>query len=250
MEAGNRILETYNNDNNVESIKVDKSPLTQADLDSHNHITESLRSISSLPILSEESDSISFKERKSWKRYWLIDPLDGTKEFLKRNGEFTVNIALIENNKPILGVIHSPVLKETYWGSKKNGSYFQKNHNQAELIKVSSKQKGTLRILTSRSHMNDELNQYISKKNDVKIIKMGSSLKFCLIANGTADIYPRHGPTSEWDIAAGHAIVKFAGGSINSLSGDEMSYNVKDSLINPSFIVSSSKKLSEDFFVK
>ena len=250
IDAGEAIMDIYKSDFDFKK-KNDKSPLTVADICSHEIILDSLYKLDpKIPILSEESSDIPYAERSSWNEYWLIDPLDGTKEFINRNGEFTVNIALIKNNKPIIGVIHSPVLQETYWGSKIDGSYFIKNQSQPEMINVSPQQGGTLRVLASRSHMSDELNQVLSKRNDTKIIKMGSSLKFCLIAKGEADIYPRYGPTSEWDIAAGHAIVKFAGGTINSLCGNKLRYNVKDSVINPSFIVSNSKKLSEEFFVK
>jgi len=243
-------MDIYATDFEVHS-KKDHSPVTQADILSHNIISESLSKMTpNIPILSEESRSISFKERALWKTYWLIDPLDGTKEFINKNDEFTTNIALIHKHKPILGVIHSPALQETYWGTESDGSYFQKNQSQPDMIKVSSRKDGVLRLLTSRSHISDELNQFISNNNDLKIIKMGSSLKLCHIAKGEADIYLRYGPTSEWDIAAGHAIVNFAGGFINSIRGEELGYNMKNSLINPSFIVSNSKKLSEEFFFK
>ena len=246
-EAGKAILEVY--DTNFDyKIKKDLSPLTKADTLSHNIISERLKVLTpEIPILSEENSEISFNVRSQWNPYWLVDPLDGTKEFIKQNGEFTVNIALIENNMPILGMIYIPVSDEIYWGLEKHGSYYQKNINEKKRIHVSEITHKPLRIITSRSHENKLPHSFLSQINDLEIINKGSSLKFCLIASGEADIYPRLGPTSEWDTAAGEAIVKFAGGKVVTISGESILYNKKDSFINPNFIVASNNKIITDF---
>lgn len=246
IEAGVKVLNIYKEAPTVVEIKEDSSPLTKADIESNNLIIKQLRKISSsIPILSEESADIPFAEREKWKQFWLIDPLDGTKEFLNKNGEFTINIALIENNIPIIGLIHTPVFKETYWGSVKDGSFMQAEYNQKKSIYVSNENNLPTRVLTSRSHPSNKLKNWMKDKNNIEITKMGSSLKFCQIAKGAADFYPRFGPTSEWDIAAGHAIVNYAGGDIITLENQDLRYNTKESLINPSFVVSKSKNLSK-----
>ena len=244
-EAGQAILEVYKT-NFDHQIKEDLSPLTKADILSHNIICERLEALTpGIPILSEESCNIPLSIRSQWNQYWLIDPLDGTKEFLKKNDEFTVNIALMKNNKPIFGLINTPVSKEIYWGSQNHGSNFIDTEGNISKIKTSEKIGKSLRIVTSRSHPSEKLNTYLKKIDNYKIISRGSSLKFCLVASGKADIYPRFGPTSEWDIAAGEAIVKFAGGEIIKLDGKSMTYNLKDSLLNPEFIVSANKNISQ-----
>ena len=242
-EAGEAILSVYNSDFDYQ-MKDDLSPLTEADKISHQIIYKRLTEITpDIPIISEEGSSIAFNIRSSWKQYWLIDPLDGTKEFLKRNGEFTVNIALIENNRPILGIIHIPITNETYWGSKKTGSFYTKGNKDAKKISVSKGIKSYIRIMASRSHSSDTLESLLKKIEKYKIINRGSSLKFCLIASGYADVYPRFGPTSEWDTAAGEAIVTFAGGMVVTLENKLIKYNLKESYLNPSFIVSNNKIL-------
>ena len=241
IEAGNIILDFYNKNLNI-SFKNDESPLTQADLASNKLITDSIKKITpKIPILSEE-ELIEWDIRKEWKKYWLIDPLDGTKEFIKKNGEFTVNIALIENNKPTLGVIYAPVSNELYFSKKNFGSYkiltSKKLHtlNNAKKISIKIKKTNHVKIIGSRSHSNPILHRWISKNfNDFEIVQKGSSLKFCLVAEGIADIYPRFGPTSEWDIAAGHIILEEAGGKLKSIDNKEILYNEKENILNPDF---------------
>ena len=242
-EAGNAILEIYNSDFDY-TFKDDSTPLTKADQQAHEIITKKLYKLTPhIPILSEEDSDISFDIRTKWGKYWLIDPLDGTKEFIKRNGEFTVNIALVENNSPRLGIIHLPVTSETYWGSKSNGSFYINSDNQSKKISVSKKSKNIISIMASRSHPNEKLDSLLERIESYEVINRGSSLKFCQIASGQADIYPRFGPTSEWDIAAGHAILLGAHGNIYDLNGKEIKYNIKSSYLNPFFIASSSKEL-------
>jgi 3'(2'), 5'-bisphosphate nucleotidase len=194
-----------------------------------------------IPILSEENCDIPYKIRSQWTQYWLVDPLDGTKEFIKKNGEFTVNIALIENNNPIFGIIHIPVTNETYWGSQVNGSFYSNKNNDVERISVSDNHQNPMRIVASRSHPSEMLNSLLEKLVDYEIIEVGSSIKFCHIASGQADCYPRFGPTSEWDTAAGEAIVRFAGGQIVTTNGNSIKYNLKGNYLNPNFIVSNDK---------
>jgi len=243
IRAGNKTLEYYKDD--IEFIhKNDSSPLTKADLASNKIIKTALHNLDkTIPILSEES-LVEWSTRKSWNKYWLVDPLDGTKEFIKNNGEFTVNIALIENNKPILGVIFVPAKSILYFAQKEYGSFSLhtkvelKNLYEAKKITV-TKQSNIVRVIGSRSHSNDTFTNWINHKfPNAQIIQAGSSLKFCLIASGKADIYPRFGPTSEWDIAAGHIILNEAGGKVLTLSNEEITYNEKESLLNPEFIAS------------
>jgi len=243
-DAGKAILEVYNS-NFGHQIKEDLSPLTKADTLSNNIICERLKVITpDIPILSEENSDIPFNIRSSWEQYWLVDPLDGTKEFIKKNGEFTVNIALIENNTPIFGIIHLPVTNETYWGSSTKGSFYIKGNNQKTKLCVENKIRSQVRIVASRSHPSKMLDTLLEEIGEYKIITKGSSLKFCLIAKGQADIYPRLGPTSEWDIAAGHAIVKFAGGSLLTIDGESMQYNLTENNLNPYFVVASREDLA------
>jgi len=243
-DAGKAILEVYNS-NFDHQIKEDLSPLTKADTVSNNIICKRLKVITpDIPILSEENSDIPFNIRSSWKQYWLIDPLDGTKEFIKKNGEFTVNIALIENNSPIFGIIHVPVTNETYWGSSTKGSFYIRGNNQKTKLCVEKKIRSQIRIIASRSHPSKMLDTLLEEIGEYKIITKGSSLKFCLIAKGQADIYPRLGPTSEWDIAAGHAIVKFAGGSLLTIDRKPMQYNLTENNLNPYFVVASREDLA------
>jgi 3'(2'), 5'-bisphosphate nucleotidase len=245
ISAGHKIMQHYNKDTKV-MIKEDQSPLTNADLYSNNVICSGLSKIdSTIPIFSEEL-LIDWQIRKKWDKYWLIDPLDGTKEFINKNGEFTVNIALIENNKPVLGVIFAPVLSTLYFAFHNYGSY--KLHcssnlvslNKSNKITVSQKKRSDhLLILGSRSHSNENFNKWVHDNiPDYELIKTGSSLKFCEIADGNADLYPRFGPTSEWDIAAGHIILNEAGGRIYSIDNKEIVYNKKENILNPYFIAS------------
>jgi len=243
--AGEGITEIYNSDFDYQ-LKKDLSPITAADNLSHIIITKRLKILApEIPILSEENCDIPYKIRENWTKYWLVDPLDGTKEFIKRNGEFTVNIALIENNTPIFGVIHLPVTSETYWGSQVNGSFYSSGNNDVKEIRVSENHQNPIRLVASRSHPSEMLNSLLKKIVDYEIIEVGSSIKFCHIASGQADCYPRFGPTSEWDTAAGEAIVSSAGGHVVAASGNSMKYNVKEEYLNPNFIVSNGKIISE-----
>jgi len=248
IQAGKAIKKYYKSDINI-SLKEDNSPLTQADLESNYVIKNSLLKINKyIPILSEES-LIDWSIRKNWQTYWLVDPLDGTKEFIKENDEFTVNIALIEKNRPILGVIYAPAFKVIYFSYKDGGSYklyieedkiIENYLDNSNKLQTSFKtENDPLTVIYSRSHSNEELKQWL--KENVKkydLIQKGSSLKFCNIAEGTADLYPRFKPTSEWDIAAGHIILIEAGGKLENIDQKEILYNTKKSIINPYFIAS------------
>ena len=246
--AGEGITEIYNSDFDYQ-LKKDLSPITAADNLSHDIITERLKILTpEIPILSEESCDIPYKIRTNWTKYWLVDPLDGTKEFIKRNGEFTVNIALIENNTPIFGVIHLPVTSETYWGSQVNGSFYSSGSNDVKEIRVSENHQNPIRLVASRSHPSEMLNSLLKNIVDYEIIEVGSSIKFCHIASGQADCYPRFGPTSEWDTAAGEAIFSSAGGHVVAASGNSMKYNVKEEYLNPNFIACNDKIVLERVF--
>ena len=240
IEAGKEILNFYNNEIEV-THKEDLSPLTKADLASNKIILESLTKLNSnIPILSEES-LVDWSIRKNWKKYWLVDPLDGTKEFIKKNGEFTVNIALIEDNNPILGVVYVPAKSLLYLAEKNKGSFKTNTKNKLENFEgiqkiIVSSQTNRARVIGSRSHSNTTFDNWVKEKfPNADIVQAGSSLKFCLIAEGEADIYPRFGPTSECDIAAGHMIVNEAGGKIRTFQNDSIKYNTKENIINPEF---------------
>lgn len=255
FRAGKAIMDIYTLPFEVE-LKSDNSPLTIADKTAHSIITEGL-SDTGIPVLSEEGVQISYEIRKTWTRFWLVDPLDGTKEFIKKNGDFTVNIALIINQKPVFGVVYAPVPDLMYWGSESgsfrlnvrqyNESDFEKNYSiepLAERLPCISKTKGYL-VLGSSSHMNIETESFIAdlKRShpELSFISRGSSLKFCTLAEGGADIYPRFGPTMEWDTGAGHAVARFAGCSVNQVeNGLPVEYN-KPSLLNPYFIARNKK---------
>lgn len=237
QRAGEAILAIYHTDFSVQR-KSDSSPLTEADMAAHNIIVNELESLTpDIPVLSEESAAIPFETRKSWTRYWLIDPLDGTKQFIKRNGEFTVNIALIDNHEPVLGIIHVPVTGLIYYGQKEQGAFKLTPDKKAEKIHVKQQRRQPLLITGSRSHASDRLLSYLGRLGDHKITRMGSSLKSCLVAEGSADLYPRLGPTSEWDTAAAQAIVEAAGGQITDTKMQSLRYNTKASLLNPNFFV-------------
>ena len=235
--AGRAILEVYSTDFEVQS-KDDESPLTQADLASHRWIDAGLKSLTpDIPVISEESGLPEFDERRQWERYWLIDPLDGTREFVNRNDEFTVNIALIENNRPVLGVVHVPVLNKTYIGCEGLGAQRRDAESGPVRIEVSTTTANPPRIVGSRSHRGVSLDAYLENLGDYDLVPMGSSLKFCVIAEGGADLYPRLGLTSEWDTAAAQAVVEQAGGSVVTLDGKPMKYNEKEDILNPFFFV-------------
>ena len=249
IEAGLEILKVYSKPIEVE-IKGDDSPLTQADKNANDVIIGYLKS-TSIPIISEENRQLDFSERKDWKQCWIVDPLDGTKEFIKRNGEFTVNIALVENGIPILGVIYVPVTKDLYFSSEDASKAFKitlENEDisvefileNASEIKPETKTPSVVKIVGSRSHLNNDTKSFISeieKGNSVEIVSKGSSLKFCLVAEGKANLYPRYAPTMEWDTAAGQAICQAAGVKvINNETQKPLEYNKKN-LLNPYFLV-------------
>lgn len=250
LAGGQQILDVYDSEFAVE-MKEDRSPLTLADKNAHLAI-EAILLETGLPILSEEGRDIPYEERSQWPRFWMVDPLDGTKEFVKRNGEFTVNIALIENGVPVGGVIYVPVLKDLYY-TWSTGAVKIKDVQTDEAVDPSSedirmrqlpieKEAGqSYKVVGSRSHMSKETEVFVSalreKHGEVEMVAMGSSLKICLVAEGAADVYPRFAPTMEWDTAAGHAIVRAAGKTIiDQSTGVEMRYN-KEDLLNQWFVV-------------
>jgi len=241
QNAGRAILEIYNSDNFDVEIKDDNSPLTKADKASHEIIENGLKShYPDIPIFSEEGKNIEFDERKNWKSFWLVDPLDGTKEFIKKNGEFTVNIALIEKNVPVAGVIYVPVSNEIYYGMINEGSYKISNSGIKQKISVSNKDyTQPLNVVQSRSHSGEEENEFYSQFKIHDKLSKGSSLKICLVAEGIAELYFRGGPTWEWDTAAGHAILVSAGGYFTNKDKSALFYN-KEIPKNYGFIASSS----------
>lgn len=234
-EAGDSIMEIYQTDFK-HSTKNDNSPLTIADITSNNIICKFLRDLTpEIPIISEENSITSYSKRSLYSEYWLVDPLDGTKEFINKNGEFTVNIALIENNKPIFGVVNAPAIGEIFWGFKEEGSFFQRKGGAKKKIRVREPHAEPV-IVISRSHPSSELEKWLEQIESYKTIALGSSLKLCKLASGHANIYPRFGPTSEWDIAAGHAVLKFSGGLLQTIDGNELLYGDRKNILNPSFI--------------
>ena len=241
--AGDAIMEIYQKDFEVE-FKADESPLTEADKAAHYIIEAGLQALdevnnTSIPLMSEEGKNIPYDERKDWAYFWMVDPVDGTKEFVKKNGEFTVNIALIHNGVPVLGVVYAPALNQMYWAKKGDGAY-----KDGQLLPLKkSAQRDVYKVVASRSHMSDETKSFIDDVKTTKekqLVSIGSSLKICLVAEGEADIYPRLGPTMEWDTAAAHAVVLEAGMGLKAYKQgqivDELSYN-KTNLLNPFFIV-------------
>lgn len=217
--------------------KTDHSPLTAADLASHQCILAGLKNLTpKMPVLSEESAPIDTIERLSWPTYWLIDPLDGTKEFINRNGEFTVNIALIQNHAPSFGIVHVPAQGLTYVGKVGKGARLFDAQKTGRDIQVQMLAANPLRVLGSRSHPSADLDAYLNQHGPNVMEPVGSSLKFCRIADGSADLYPRFGPTSEWDTAAGQAVLEAAGGHVIDLEGHPLRYNLRASLLNPYFL--------------
>ena len=235
--AGEIILKHYNTDFDIFN-KSDQSPLTRADLESDEYICSELQRITpGIPIISEETESELFEIRKSWESFWLVDPLDGTKEFVKKTGEFTVNIGLIKQGIPVIGVIYVPTKKIIFYGSEESGSYMiQLNSSpDAQRLSVRTLNKNTIDIVASRDHAGPAVQKLVVSLPDASLKSMGSSLKFCLVASGDADVYLRDMPTMEWDTAAAHAIVKYAGGEIYTMDGQVLSYN-KESLKNPEIL--------------
>ena len=249
LEAGKVILEIYKSDDFEVEVKGDNSPLTRADTASHNVIMSNLET-TNIPVLSEEGRDIPYKERKAWKQLWIVDPIDGTKEFIKRNGEFTVNIALIENNRPLMGVIFVPVTGELYFSAKEMGAFkvavdledYDLDALQSKANKLPfQREDKTFTIVASRSHMSVETESYVQQMRDihgdVKLISKGSSLKLCMVAEGTANCYPRFAPTMEWDTSAGQAICEHAGFEVIDWDTKKnMLYN-REELLNNWFLV-------------
>ena len=236
-ESGRAILAIYQDLHPQVEYKLDHSPVTQADLVSHQILQNGLICLApQLPVLSEEAVEVPFEERKSWRHFWMIDPLDGTKEFLRRTGEFTVNIALIEDDRPILGVVYAPVIDKLYFAARGAGSY-RLDGTVTTPIKVASATAGNTRFVVSRRHASEQetLNDFIDQTKRGELMVMGSSLKFCLVAEGAADVYPRNGPTMEWDTAAAQCILEEAGGSVTDLEGNTIRYN-KHVLLNSGFV--------------
>jgi 3'(2'), 5'-bisphosphate nucleotidase len=235
LTAGEAIMNIYNSADFGVEMKGDNSPLTKADKAAHQIIFNFLAA-TNLPILSEEGRNIPYEERKSWEYFWMVDPLDGTKEFIKRNGEFTVNISLIYNNQPILGVVHAPVLGWLYWGNAEEGAFKQEaDLPPSRLLKPDSKVVKT--IVASRSHLTVETRDFIDQYPGVEVISMGSSLKFMLVAENKAQIYPRFAPTMEWDTAAAHGVIKAMGGEVVDWPAKNVLLYNKEDLLNSWFIV-------------
>jgi 3'(2'), 5'-bisphosphate nucleotidase len=236
--AGAAILEVYDSGDVAVTDKTDASPLSEADLRAHQTIVDGLRTLTpDWPVLSEESACVDFSERAQWSRYWLVDPLDGTREFLSHNGEFTVNIALIDGHDPVLGVVYAPARQLLYYGVPGAGAFRAHGNEPATAIVVKRHAASPIRIVGSRSHRGDSLDNLLSHLRSHELVAVGSSLKLCMVAEGSADLYPRLGPTSEWDTAAAHAVVVAAGGCVTSTMGAPLTYNSRPELLNPHFLV-------------
>ncbi len=235
--ASQAILQVYESEFAV-TRKSDNSPLTEADLAAHRVIKQGLASLKpDWPILSEESAAVPWPERSQWQRYWLVDPLDGTREFVKRNGEFTVNIALIENHRPVLGVVLAPVTNELYCAWMGGGAFAACATDNFLLKPLRTRARAQPLIVTgSRSHNPPKTLQVLTRVGPYELQPLGSSLKFCRIASGDADLYLRHGPTSEWDTAAGQCVLEEAGGAVTDFTGVSLGYNNQESLLNPDFL--------------
>lgn len=243
QKAGDVIMEIYAKDFSVE-YKDDKSPLTEADQKANDVIVDGLNALSvKFPILSEEGKLIPYEERKDWEYFWMVDPLDGTKEFIKKNDEFTVNIALIYQNSPILGVVYAPALNEMYWAKQGEGAY--KNGDRLP-VQTNHYPEKLLRVVASKSHLSIETQEYIDDlakmTEEIECVSKGSSLKLCMVAEGSADIYPRLAPTMEWDTAAADAIVREAGKTTYEYPQNTLLVYNKENLLNPWFVV---KKVSK-----
>ncbi|VAV84166.1 3'(2'),5'-bisphosphate nucleotidase [hydrothermal vent metagenome] len=245
VKAGAAIMEVYESADFDISYKEGNSPLTRADTDANEVIIEELKRLTPLvPILSEECKEAPYSQRRAWDIFWLVDPLDGTKEFIKKSGEFTVNIALIKDGSPVMGVVHMPTTGTTYTGLVGLGAFKQSSQGkQPKEITTLGYNEGKLKVVASLSHRNKELEDFLGRiekaqedNGGVEALSMGSSLKLCLVAEGAAHLYPRIGPTMEWDTGAAHCIVSAAGGRVTDLDGKDLTYN-KEDLLNPYFIV-------------
>jgi 3'(2'), 5'-bisphosphate nucleotidase len=237
--AGQEILEVYGAGEILATAKADDSPLTVADLRAHRLIEDALHALTpDIPVLSEEAADTPYSERSRWQRYWLVDPLDGTRAFIWRNGQFTVNIALIEGHAPVLGVVHVPVRDTSYQGIPGEGAWRAQAGEARVAIRVSAASASPVRVVGSRSHRGDSLDAFLARLGAHELVPVGSSLKFCMVAEAAADVYPRLGPTSEWDTAAAQAVVEGAGGAVRTLEGAVLRYNTRAELLNPFFLVS------------
>lgn len=236
--AGRTILDVYETDFAVDA-KADASPITEADRRAHDVIRAGLAALpGDRPILSEEARTVPWEVRRHWRDYWLVDPLDGTKEFIQRNGQFTVNIALVRLGRPVLGVVHVPVQGVTYGGVVGAGAWKESAEGERQPIAVRPAGDGPVRVVGSRSHRGPDLDGYLERLGEHEMVPMGSSLKFCIVAEGNADVYPRLGPTSEWDTGAAEAVLTAAGGRVVTSDGRAMAYNKGPELLNPWFIAS------------
>ena len=236
-QAGKVIMEVYDAGFSVEE-KSDQTPVTEADMAANNVIESGLKKLTPhLPILTEETKPIPYAERKKWPRYWLIDPLDGTREFIKRNGEFTVNIALIDGDESVLGVVYAPVIGVLYYAAKGQGAFKQDSTNAPKAIHVNNKCPRKTVVACGRSHPTEDIINFLENLGEHEIIRIGSALKSCMVAEGKADLYARLGPTSEWDTAAAQCVVEEAGGAITDTTMQRLRYNTKDDLLNPHFFV-------------
>ena len=235
--AGEAILRVYRATEVAATVKSDQSPLTEADLASHRLIVHELgRLTPGIPVLSEEAADVPFEERSRWTAYWLVDPLDGTKEFLAKNGEFTVNVALVVDHVPALGVVGVPARDVIYGGVPGVGAWRVAGDSQPQPIRTRRPAAAVVRVVGSRSHRGDSLTGFLARIGPHELLPTGSALKFCIVAEGNADVYPRLGPTSEWDTAAAHAVLVAAGGAVVQVDGAPLRYNTKSALLNPSFI--------------
>lgn len=236
-KAGAAVMAIYDSSDFGVETKGDDSPLTKADLAANQIIVNSLSSLpDKFPILSEESKQIPYEVRRHWHTFWLVDPLDGTKEFIKRNGEFTVNIALIHDGAPILGVVYAPAINRLYYAANGQKAHVQEGDTNPKPLQVADYRGQRLKVVASRSHAGPALQGFLGRLGDFEVVSMGSSLKLCLVAEGKAHIYPRLGPTMEWDTAAAHAVVMMGGGQVTDLEGESLHYN-KEDLLNSHFIV-------------
>ncbi|MEM7256677.1 MAG: 3'(2'),5'-bisphosphate nucleotidase CysQ [Pseudomonadota bacterium] len=236
--AGRTILDFYEAELTV-TAKADDTPLTEADLAANQVIIEQLQLLTpDIPILTEESCGVPFEERHGWETYWLVDPLDGTREFIKHSGEFSVNIALIHHGEPVLGVVHAPVLDVTYWAHKGGGAWKQDGDNQPQPIEVRPVPDNGVTVARSRAPLNGGLlHRFLNRLGSYRVVSMGSALKSCLVAEGRADLYVKLGPTCEWDTGAAQCIVEQAGGHVTDTRMQELRYNTRESLLNPHFFV-------------
>ena len=234
-QAGDAVMEVYRGDIEVQR-KLDRTPLTEADLAAHRVIEQGLRALTpQIAVLSEESAVVPYAVRRGWQRYWLVDPLDGTREFIKRNGEFTVNIALIEQGRPVLGVVFAPDQDLLYYACNGSGAYKTSGDGPATPIHARALDLHRITVAGSRSHADERLQNFLRNLCAPELISLGSSLKICLVAEGKADVYPRLGPTSEWDTAAAQCVLEQAGGRLLDREGMALEYNSKESLLNPEF---------------